>query len=1496
MQERTHPSDNPPATTSQAPSDQQTPPKKTRRRWLKLLGVLVLLLILLVVALPTMISLGPVRSLVVSQAQAAVPHGRLAIDDWSFGWFSPVQIRGVKVYDEKNVQVLAVDEVTTGNLSLLKLARQQFDLSGVVIDADATHVTIGPDGKTNLHRIFGLDDSAGQDSTKRDTKPDSSKGDTGDIDIPNVHGDITLRLRGAVHVVDAIGQIMTSVQLRQGSGGTIRIDDINKGVNADLKLIYDVSGGPQSTVTIAGDVDAIENNKLALDALTSAIKVTLADIDTRAANPVLALAQAEGTQIKSGLVNGQIAVNVRPGSPDMQGEVVVKGLHVITPQIQDEYRADEIRIPINVAVAGEGEAARLKIDTRLVAPEFWAAITGDVPMGAIDNLARQQMPGSAGTLTASIGADPKKLADSFRNTLRLLPGLTVRGGEIKAVADVLLHADRIELKTNSNLALSASNDGKAIRVPPINLSSGVSVINLADPVKGVRDLSLAMTSDFLNLKGGGPSIESVKIDGSYDLVRLQNLAQQFADLGSTNLAGAGTFAVHSWQADDKTLRADASLKGQGLRVALASREPIVLEAVEGGLSSQLPFDPQSPEVKSIQWLTGTLQLTPTAGKDPLVATKVELRDVDIEKQNVGTYTLSQCVISDVTALQRLIRPVFDVKEQSGLDLQSGAVYLYAQGAVEGGRAVTMKDISASLTNLRINKGDQLLLNERKIAFSTAGTVALGEAQQRVELTKFDLDSTLASLKKTDGQPFDVTLENNVPRGNASLTLSKLDLVRLNTIVRAFAGDNAATLPVVSAGYVTGSLNLKGGLNQDASLEISGNANELTIDKTPVRNEQVALNLNGTLSPASSLASGKLTFRSAFATLEADGISVDLSDGAPTLHRLRGANVRGGTPDIARAITVATALVPGLELPVTASGNLSFELSAKQNPQNKASDIAVNVTGNGLTIANELGQSYAFGKEKLTLNLAVTVEGANEISRLTVSKLDAGTGFASAVATKPIVIANPTADNATLDGQIEARADLESTAKLLQVLTKADWPMAFRGKAVLKQTIATSNNQVTLKGPITIDDFAALDPASGKVQLAEKQVKVTNDLMADLSTKSAVINAITLDMASSQAAKARITGGVTDWEKQRELKEVTIAFESPQAEKLWPIVYAALSPEQQEAFKDAKLTGPITVDVVANGAYPDAPTWNESIKYVRATGAIKVTQADNFYGTHVKNFEQKFTLSPNSRQAGWLVTDRETKSFSINNGEGNLGSIVINLADPKLPISIGRKQKLLTNVELNEILASQLGNVASSVLFADTKKASGILSVSVVECNEVPLADLLNGGGNASFLYSIKDLRLDSGALAMLSKQLGWGNEGFHGSIDDGSLVFKDGVAYQNMTVSLVRMVDGEDPKTKKPTKVRSTEYLKFDGGVNLKEGRFQDYSMWISRGLLLGDLRKYLPNGLWFPVRGSLANTNSILSESLGSAVQSGIKQAAEEKAKDALMDLFNKDKDKRNR
>jgi len=77
---------------------------KKKRRALKILGAIILLIVLLVALLPTILSLGPVRSLILDRANAEI-DGTLDVKSWSLSWFKGPSVEGVDFDDGQGTRV-----------------------------------------------------------------------------------------------------------------------------------------------------------------------------------------------------------------------------------------------------------------------------------------------------------------------------------------------------------------------------------------------------------------------------------------------------------------------------------------------------------------------------------------------------------------------------------------------------------------------------------------------------------------------------------------------------------------------------------------------------------------------------------------------------------------------------------------------------------------------------------------------------------------------------------------------------------------------------------------------------------------------------------------------------------------------------------------------------------------------------------------------------------------------------------------------------------------------------------------------------------------------------------------------------------------------------------------------------------------------------------------------------------------------------------------------
>src|SRR5205823_11479001 len=109
------------------------------------------------------------------------------------------------------------------------------------------------------------------------------------------------------------------------------------------------------------------------------------------------------------------------------------------------------------------------------------------------------------------------------------------------------------------------------------------------------------------------------------------------------------------------------------------------------------------------------------------------------------------------------------------------------------------------------------------------------------------------------------------------------------------------------------------------------------------------------------------------------------------------------------------------------------------------------------------------------------------------------------------------------------------------------------------------------------------------------------------------------------------------------------------------------------------------------------------------------------------------------------------------------------------------------------------------IFKDSSEAGGLLNVTVVECDKVPLSEAIkfHNNGKAKLTFAIKDLRLDGPVPRAIAALCQLGNEGIVGEVRDSSLSYADGQTLSDLSIFL----------TRKGVQVP----LRFSGGIGLEK-------------------------------------------------------------------------------
>lgn len=778
---------------------------------------------------------------------------------------------------------------------------------------------------------------------------------------------------------------------------------------------------------------------------------------------------------------------------------------------------------------------------------------------------------------------------------------------------------------------------------------------------------------------------------------------------------------------------------------------------------------------------------------------------------------------------------------------------------------TDAELGATITGLKVTLPSGAEYAEDKVDLAAAAHAAINGKTTSIDVSKLSLTSAILTASKGDG-PLNVDLADGLPRGSGTINVG-FDAVQANRLAQIFAPD--AKVPKVQAGRFDGKLALASAPGKNGTVGFAGTLGGFSLADTPIQNAAYTIDLNAAVTPAFDHVDAGVRLKGDFFSVVGKDIAIKNAKDVPPQQMVEKAVFEIGVKDLAKAQTVLSALVPGVKLPLDAAGGLLVNTTVSNGALN------LDLTASRLTVKNEKGQTFAFDPAKpVTLKLAASIEGKQAVEGLRVTSLSGDFDVATLAMDEPIVVTTLTS-SPKATGKITLAGELGRVTPLLAVFQQAEKPMPYAGRFSFTQTVAPAGEAISLKGTGGVTNFAVLDEA-GKPSFKEPQVNIANDLSVDLNQQLATITSLTLDMASSRAATVAVNGGVEKWADQRNLKNVVVKVDAV-GEKIWPILYAFMQPAQQEQFKDTKLTGPIRIDLTANGSYPAKPTWNESVRTVIAYGGVSVSAIDTM-GFAVQKFELPISVVDN----GKLITgdmrkkkaERFAKPFTVNGGQGDFGSIVIDIGNPNLPLSIGRKQKILQKVQINPVMAAQLGTLASAI-FQDSKEASGELDLTAIDCQNVPLMELMNKRGSATFQYSVHQLHFNGPVPGALAKGLGWGSSGISGEINNATLALKDGIAHQDMTLELAhdntKAKADDDPKT-------ITETLAFKGGINLASNTFKDYTVSLSKGLIPKAVRSKFADGGTIELRGKVTDTNSLMAQGLVQLIGQGAAQDALDK------------------
>ena len=171
-----------------------------RAHWRRWLAVAFALALTVAALGPTLLSLGPVRRLVLAVVPSRV-HGTISAGSTSLGWFTPPRIGNLAIDSNAGDPLLSVDRIELER-PLWRLAWQPSDWGEVQVEQARLRLVLTADGKSNVEEVLGIPikikrPGGGTDVAHKTSTPAPPPQPIPPSPAPNIRRKLDLRLSDA---------------------------------------------------------------------------------------------------------------------------------------------------------------------------------------------------------------------------------------------------------------------------------------------------------------------------------------------------------------------------------------------------------------------------------------------------------------------------------------------------------------------------------------------------------------------------------------------------------------------------------------------------------------------------------------------------------------------------------------------------------------------------------------------------------------------------------------------------------------------------------------------------------------------------------------------------------------------------------------------------------------------------------------------------------------------------------------------------------------------------------------------------------------------------------------------------------------------------------------------------------------------------------------------------------------------------------------------------
>jgi translocation and assembly module TamB len=532
---RSRPSDSAKPLRSDPVDDILSPPSRFgARKLLVVMFVLSLLGGILVLLGPTIIAHTALRDRVLNMAIGL--DGDIDTARGSFGWFSPIVLEEVGVFDRDDTSVIEVESLTS-DTTLLGLVMNPGNPGKFTIHHPVVNIVLREKGSN-------LEDVLRPLLTKKGSSSTSSVG---------------------VKITDGVVNIHDTVAKRKFQLQQVELDlAMDKTAKVPIELDASASmptDGQRATMNVAvrgGSEDGGMEEGM-IDCQVQAFPLEVVEPFVRRALP-----GAELTGLMAVNAHGTWGEGKDRKTMSLQGNAKVRDFALAADALgSDHLKLERIDLPCQITQSGDEiriERLALKTDVGQMAIEG-TLLAEDLNPSGLMTILQSEAYRLEGQL------DLARLGQLLPNTLRIREGTEITDGQLQVVLvgeprrEGISWEGRVET-TN----LQAKANGKRVDWrEPLTVEFAAHQTAEGPVVDRAK-----CTSNFLTLEGSG-TLDDMQADGDFDLEKLVAEIERFVDLRDFELAGSGQAKLRWQRTGDDGFTTHADLQANNFALAAPGR-------------------------------------------------------------------------------------------------------------------------------------------------------------------------------------------------------------------------------------------------------------------------------------------------------------------------------------------------------------------------------------------------------------------------------------------------------------------------------------------------------------------------------------------------------------------------------------------------------------------------------------------------------------------------------------------------------------------------------------------------------------------------------------------------------------------------------------------------------------------------------------------------------------------------------------------------------------